>query len=211
MKFKPKLFHYWRSSASWRVRWALEVKGIAWIPVGVNLLESEQSKPEHANRSALGAVPAIELEPGLFLSESAAIIEYLEETHPQPPLLPRTPLDRARTRELFELINSGTHPLQNLSVQRRHSEDAAERKAWNQYWIARGLAAYERLLHKTAGLYSVGDSLTMADLALIPQVYNAVRFEVDLSGFPKIREINARALQLESCRRSHPDTYAPKT
>lgn len=210
-EFTLRLFHYWRSSASWRVRWALEHKKIPFESVTVDLLKKEQLEPAHLSRNPTGTIPVLEIEPGRFLSESTAILEWLEETHPEQALLPQEPSERAVVRQIFQVVNSGIHPLQNMSVIQRYSSDESERKRWVQHWIERGLTRLEKILSKTAGCHAVGGRLTMADLALIPQIYNAKRFEVGLESMPTLRRINESALGLPCCKRAHPDSYAPQT
>lgn len=204
------LYHYWRSSSSWRVRWALAHKAVAHELVAVNLLEGEQRSAEHLSRNPTGFVPSLFIDPpGIHLAESSAIIEWLEETYPSQPLFPAAPLDRARVRQLCQIINAGTQPLQNLSVQRKHSSDPSQQKQWTQHWISVGLNAYEEVCRKTAGRYSFGDRLTAADLFLIPQCYNASRFDVPISQYPNIRRVHENALELESYHDSAPDRFAP--
>jgi maleylacetoacetate isomerase len=206
---KLRLYHYWRSSSSWRVRWALARKGISAEMIAVNLLEGASESPEHLKRNPMGYVPALETPGGKFIGESVAIIEWLEETHPAHPLLPRDLFLRARTRQLVEIVNSGTQPLQNLGVTEMVSEDGEKKKAWNQHWIRKGLDAYEILVKETAGKFAIGDEPTMADLFLIPQCYNASRNEIDLTEFPTIERINRAGLALESCQAAHPERYKP--
>lgn len=210
-----RLYHYWRSSSSWRVRWALAFKNIPCEFVAINLLSDEAESEEHLKRNPLGFIPVLEnldhpSSPLRFLSESTAIIEYLEELHPTPSLYPADPLLKARTRQLAEIINSDTQPLQNMNTFLRHSSDPEEQKRWNQYWIQRGLIAYETLVQETAGIFSVRNSLTTADLFLIPQCYNAKRFDVPLSDFPTIERIYHSALETESYRKSAPEGFQPK-
>lgn len=204
------LFHYWRSSGSWRVRWALELKRAAVDLVPINLLKGENEQPLYLRKNPMGYVPVLEVD-GKPLAESVAIIEWLEETFPERPLFPRDPFARAQARQLVELINSGTQPLQNLGVADRHSDDLEERKRWNQEWIRKGLGAYEAIL--AAGPkrapFTLGDEITVPDLFLIPQCYAAGRFEVDLAEFPRIASINRAALATPECQASHPDRYAP--
>ncbi len=212
---KLRLYHYWRSSSSWRVRWGLAIKGIEYEAVAVNLLSGESESPEHLERNPLGQVPVLEIEPGaksgapLRLFESIAILEWLEESYPERPLLPRDPWLRARTRQLAEIINSETQPLQNLTPQELHSDDPAKRKAWAQYWIRNGLKAYETVVKETAGRFSVGDHLTIADLCLVPQCYNATRYEIPLANYPIIARIHEAAKLTESYRLSAPEAFQP--
>ncbi len=210
------LYHYWRSSSSWRVRWAFAHKGIACEHVGVDLLNGESESAEHRARNPFGYVPALEIRarsdsPSHWLTESLAIIEWAEELWPEPRLLPRTALERAHARQLAETVNAGTQPLQNLGTQALHSEDPALRKSWAQYWIRTGLEAYERIACSTAGRFSVGDELSLADLCLIPQCYNARRFDIDPADYPTIARIEAEALRTPSCQASDPVRFQPES
>lgn len=211
---KLRLYHYWRSSSSWRVRWAFALKKIDCEYVVVDLLGEDTDEVAHRQRNPLGFVPVLEFVDGKapyrYLAESVAMIEWAEETHPTPKLLPGNAVERGRIRQLTELINAGTQPIQNLNVTQFHSSDPAEQKKWNQYWIRNGLEAYEQIVAQTAGTFSVGNSITMADLALIPQCYNAARNEVSLDEFPMIKRIHEAALKTEACQASHPDRFKPK-
>lgn len=214
MKFR--LYHYWRSTCSWRVRWALAFKEIPCDFIPVNLLNDETEHPDYLKKNPMGYVPTLEIlstegshSPSLFLSESVAIIEYLEETVPTPSLLLRDPFQRAKVRQLAETINSGTQPLQNLNVFQRHSSDPNEQKAWNQTWIQKGLASYEAQIQSTARKFSVGDTFTLADIFLIPQCYNAMRFDLELSQFPVIERIYKNVIQTQAYKMSEPERYKP--
>ncbi len=191
------------------MRWCFELKGIQAELIPVNLLSGESESPEHLARNPLGYVPVLELAPGRYLTESVAIMEWAEETHPAAPLLPRDPIERAEVRQCVQLINAGVQPVQNLSVSLRHSSDPAEQKQWNHYWNETGLKAYETVISKTAGRYTFGDTLTMADLCLIPQCYAALRHDVALESFPNVARIYQACLELDSCKRAHPDRYKP--
>jgi maleylpyruvate isomerase len=211
-----RLYHYWRSTSSWRVRFAFAFKGIEAEMIAVNLLADESEKPEHLERNPMGHVPVLEvLSPPLgkprYIGESLAIIEWAEETHRDRPLLPADPLDRARVRQLSELINAGTQPLINLGVGGYHSNDPEAQKSWNQHWIRKGLGAYEKLASETASRYSLGNELTLADVCLIPQCYSAARNEVTLDAYPTIARIHEAVLALPACQVSHPDRFAPKS
>ncbi len=203
-----RLYHYWRSSCSWRVRWALEHKGISFSTTSVGLLNGESESDAHLVRNPAGFVPVLELADGSRLTESMAICEYLEETKPTPALLPKSALDRAYVRMLCEVINSGTQPLQNLNVQDRVSENADERKAWSAHWIAQGLAVYEQMMSR-GGTFSLGDTVTLADMFLVPQIYNAHRYDVSFAKMPRIAAIYERSLKLPACAKSHPDHFVP--
>jgi maleylacetoacetate isomerase len=207
-----RLAHYWRSSSSWRVRWALAIKGLAWESVPVNLLESAQNAEAYRAVSPMGLVPCLWID-GRPLTESLPIIELLDERWPDPPLLPREGWARARARQLAEMINAGTQPLGNLSVLKAIGDGEAQR-AWAQRWIKRGLDAYEQELAQVEqelgrGRFSVGDHVTIADLCLIPQLYNARRQALTLDGYPRILAIEAAALATEAAQSAHPDRFAP--
>lgn len=206
------LYQYWRSSSSWRVRFALAHKGLAYESRAVNLLDGAQTSAEHLARSPMGTVPCLVID-GRALTESVAIVEHLDAIAPSPTLLPRDPWARARVRQLAEIVNSGIQPLQNLAVMRRHSPDPAEQKAWAKHWVERGLGAYEALLATVArelgeGRFSVGDELTMADVFLVPQVYSARRFGVDLARFPRTMAVHDRAAALDAAIASSPERSA---
>jgi maleylpyruvate isomerase len=205
------LHHYFRSSCSWRVRIALVWKGLPFDVVPVHLLRDEQRGTEHRALNPSAQVPVL-LDGGVAIAQSLAIIEYLDETHASPTLYPGTAVDRARARQLAEVINSGIQPLQNLDTMRvlrtdfGLTEQAARQFAHDV--IARGLAALEALLMRYAGRYSVGDAVSVADACLVPQLYNARRFEVDLSPYPTATRIEAELLGLEAFSATHPDRYS---
>jgi maleylpyruvate isomerase len=201
-----KLWSYWRSSASWRVRIALHWKQLPFEYAAVDLLHNRHLEAEHRARSPMAKVPALVLDDGRILTESLAILEYLEETHPAPPLLPRDPYLRARSRMLFELVNSGIQPLQNLSVV-RHVKDVLGRdeRAWAQTWIAPGLVGYQAAVKETAGGFSVGDQPTFADLALVPQLYHARRWGVSLETVPTLLAIEEACAALPAFAAAHAD------
>jgi len=211
---RPILYHYWRSSSSWRVRWALSHKGIDYTPVAVDLLKGQQRTPEHLLRNPLGAVPVLCID-GLALGESMAILEYLEETHPTKPLLPASPRDRARVRQLCQVIVADTQPLQNLSVLEHVAEilgNPEQRRPWAEHYIARGFDGYEALLRRddaATGACSFGDAVTLADLCLIPQCLNARRQGLDLSRWPRIAAIEAHCLSTAAAQASAPDAFKP--
>lgn len=208
------LHHYWRSSSSWRVRWALAHKGLAWDGVAVDLLAGAQRDPDYvARKSPAGFVPCLVVD-GRPFTESVAIVELLEELCPTPALYPEGPFARARVRQLVELVNAGTQPVQNLSVLRHLSADPDAQRAWARHFIEKGLGAVERDLTLVAGeglggRFSVGDTLTAADLFLVPQLYNARRFGVELAAFPRTLAAEAAALETDAAKASHPDRFAP--
>lgn len=199
------LYHYWRSSCSWRVRWGLAIKGLSYTSVPVNILAAEHASQAHRQRNPAAQLPALQIADRYF-SESLAILEWLEESFPTPPLLPTDPLDRLYVRQLALTIVAGTQPLQNPATLKHYSTDEAKRAADAKYFITRGLEVYEELLcrHGRCGSYSFKDQLTLADLCLIPQVYNALRFQVDMTQLPECQRIYEACLRLPSCDASAP-------
>jgi maleylacetoacetate isomerase len=210
------LYHYWRSSSSWRVRFALHYKGISYESRFVNLRAGEQSNDEYKMLSPLGVVPCL-LVNGRPLTESVAILEYLEDVAPEKALLPHDPWRRARVRQLVEVVNSGIQPLQNLTVLDRVSSDEGVRNEWVRHFIGRGLEALESSLAAVeadfgSGPYAFGDQLTLADVYLVPQVASAIRFKVPLDGYPRVRAVFGTCMKLESAIASAPENQpdAPK-
>lgn len=203
----PVLFDYWRSSASYRVRIALNLKGIRYAATPVNLLTGAHRDPEHVARNPQAAVPVLDID-GRRLTQSLAIIEYLDETRDEPPLLPADAADRARVRALAQVIAMEIHPVCNLSVAKRIAElggDAA-RLDWMRTHIGRGLAAFEALLARPGtGRFCHGDAPGLADCCLVPQLYNARRWELDPSGWPTIARIEAACAELPAFAAAHPD------
>jgi maleylacetoacetate isomerase len=201
---KLTLSTYWRSSCSFRVRIALNYKRLAYEPVFVNLLDGEQKKPEYLARNPIGHVPTLAID-GVTYVESVAIMELLEELYPDPPLLPKTPHDRARVRALVETINAGIQPLQNLIVlDRVGGTDQEKRTAWMKFFIPRGLGAFEALC-SDSGPFAFGPEFTMADACLVPQVYAARRVGVDLTPFPRVVRAEAAASELAFVAAARPE------
>ncbi|XP_071962156.1 maleylacetoacetate isomerase-like [Antedon mediterranea] len=201
MNPKPILYSYFRSSCSWRVRLALAFKKIEYEYRPVNLLKSEQLSEEHKELNPSGQVPALIID-GLTLSQSIAIIEYIEETRPDFPLLPKEAGQRALVRQVTETITTGIQPIQNLSILKYVGSE--KKMEWGHYHIDHGFEALEKLLSRTAGTYSVGNTITMADFCLVPQVFNANRFKVDMSKFPIISRVNAALIELPEFKAAHP-------
>ena len=204
-----ELFSYFRSSAAYRVRIALAHKGLAFDYRAVHLVKGEQRAPGYAQRNPAGLVPWL-VDGEVEIGQSLAIIEYLDETHPDPPLLPRDPAGRARVRSLALGIACEIHPLNNLRVLgyltgELRLDDAAKR-AWYRHWVALGLAALERRLEADTqtGRCCHGDTPTLADLALVPQMFNAERFDCPLDGFPTLRRITAHCLSLPAFQAAAP-------
>ena len=203
-----KLHNYFRSSASFRVRIALELKGLAYDYVAVQLTRDEHRQAPYAALSADGLVPLLEVD-GNQLSQSMAIIEYLDETHPTPALLPADALGRARVRALAQSIACEIHPLNNLRVLRYLAHDLQvkdeEKTRWYRHWCREGLEAFERqLAGLPASVYCHGDAPTLADCCLVPQIYNALRFEVCLEGLPRSMDAYHACMALAAFQKAHP-------
>jgi maleylacetoacetate isomerase len=209
-----RLHEYWRSSASYRVRIALGLFGIEHDRVGVDLLAGDQRATANLTLNKQGLVPTLEID-GLVLTQSLAILEYLEETR-GPLLLPTDAAGRARVRALADAVAMEIAPVCNMSV-RKHVEvltdGAMSPIDWQHYYITRGFAALEAMLGDgKTGDFCHGDSISMADLTLVPQVYNAQRVGVDMTAFPRIAAIAARLAEVPAVAAAHPDmTRPPKT
>jgi maleylpyruvate isomerase len=212
-----KLHTYWRSSSAYRVRIALGVKGLQYEPSFVHLVRAggDQHQTGFRNKNPLGQVPVLELDEAgspVFLSQSLAIIEYLEERFPSPPLLPRDLLARARVRELAELINSGIQPFQNLSTTAFLAEAAPEldKTSWYERFVGQGLSILESRAVQVSGRYLVGDQVSIADVLLVPQLYAARRIGVNADSLPTLTRIEAECLKLEGFATAHPDRQADR-
>lgn len=204
-----KLYSYWRSSSSWRVRIALNLKGLSYEYAPVNLLDGEQHGAAYRALTPAGAVPLLETQESgktVRISQSVAIIEYLEERHPSPRLIPEHPYLRARMRMMVEQVNAGIQPLQNLQIL-QHVDQAlkGDKKQWAAHWNDKGLRALQQLAEETAGTYLVGEQPTAADCFLIPQLYSARRFGVDLSPFGLLLRIEAACNELPAFVNAHAD------
>ncbi len=206
-----KLFTYWRSSAAFRVRIALNHKGLEAEQVPIHLVKDggEQHSEAYKAVNPSGLVPAL-VHNGLTFSNSLAIVEYLDEVFPEPPLLPVDAVGRARVRQISQAIACDIHPLQNLRVLQYASKDADEPGAamvsWARHWIEVGFQGLETQLAKDSatGVFCHGDAITMADLCLVPQMANARRFEVDMSAYPTIARIDATASVLPAFEAAAP-------
>jgi maleylpyruvate isomerase len=206
-----KLYTYFRSSAAYRVRIALNLKGIAYDAAPVHLLRNGGEQLSDAYRAINPAMllPALE-DDGNIIGQSLAIIEYLEETQPQTPLLPSDPAGRARVRALALTVAADTHPLGNLRVLKYLTGELAVldevKLAWQQHWLRTGMSALEALLANDprTGRYSHGDTPTLADCCLVPQVFSAQRFGVDLAPYPTIARIHAACNELPAFQQAHP-------
>jgi maleylpyruvate isomerase len=208
---KIVLHNYWRSSASTRVRIGLGLKQLAYEYVAVNILGGAQFADAYRAANPMAQVPTLEITEDdgarITLTQSLAILEYLEDRWPDPPLLPRDPVARAKARALAEIVNAGIQPLHNTSVLRRIKKMGSDEQAWSRQAIADGLAAFARLAGETAGAFCVGDAPTIADCCLVPQMFAARRFGVDLAAphLAQLVEIEARCIALPAVAAALPD------
>jgi maleylpyruvate isomerase len=206
-----RLFTYFRSSAAWRVRIALALKGVPWTPEFVHLLRAggDQLRPEYRAVNPTALVPTLETDGGARLIQSLAIIEWLEETYPTPPLLPAEPLARARVRGFALTIACEVHPLNNLRVLRylKHELDQpdAARDRWYTHWIGEGLTALEAMLGGQPGPFCFGDAPGLADVCLVPQLANARRFNCPLGAYPILLRAESTALARAEFRDTAPE------
>jgi maleylacetoacetate isomerase len=204
-----KLYTYFRSSAAYRVRIALNLKGLTTEAVSIHL-QKEGGINRKAEFRAINPhmrLPALALDSGDVLIQSLAIIEYLDETHPQPPLLPRYPIERAKVRALAQVIACDIHPLNNIGplryLKNTLGQEQAKIDAWYHHWIADGFEAVEALIRP--GPYAFGSAVTLADICLVPQVYNARRLKAPLDRFPKIVAVDAACAKLAAFDKARPE------
>jgi len=203
-----KLTTYFRSTAAYRVRIALNLKGIDHELMPLNLFEGEQKSNEFLSTNPDGLIPVLDID-GDILTQSMAILEYLEEQYPEVSLLPTTPKDRAFVRAMAQTIVSDIHPLNNLRVlqylvnQMGLSEQ--QKLEWYHHWIAAGFQGLEQRLASSAGKFCVGDSVSLADVCLIPQIYNAHRFDCPMHNYPTINRLNQQCLEIEAFAKSVPE------
>jgi len=204
-----RLYSYFRSSAAFRVRIGLNLKGLAYDTAAIHLRRNDQSKPDYRGVNPQGLVPALE-DGGRILIQSMAILEYLDEIRPEPPFLPKQAADRARVRALADIVACDIHPINNLRVLRYltrelgHDETAIAQ--WYNHWIAAGFQALEPLLAQDArtGEFCHGDSPGLADIALVPQVVNAERYRLDLAQYPTLVRIYENCMRIEPFTAAHP-------
>jgi maleylpyruvate isomerase len=210
-----RLYGYWRSTATWRVRIALAHKGLDYEISPVHLVAGEQHQDAFVARNPMRHVPVLEITAAgqtRHLAESMAILEWLEETYPEPPLLPTDSFLRARARQLALVVVSGIQPLQNTKVQRWVREELrSDDAAWVRHWVGSGLTALETLVRETAGRFSVGDELSYADVCLVPELHFARRIGVDLGAFPTLTSIEAACERLPAFERAHADRQPDAT
>ena len=206
-----KLYSYWRSTTSYRVRIALALKGIAYENEPVDLVAGEQRAPGYTALNPVAGVPTLVLDDGTVLTQSMAILEYLDATWPEPSIIPAAPLAAAKVRAAALVVACDIHPVNNLKVGNRlkamgHSQD--DLVAWMRHVMAEGLGAYQALL-PAGEEFSFGDMPSLADICLIPQLYNAHRWALDLSPLGRLLEIEARCLALPAFANARPEANAP--
>ncbi len=205
-----RLYTYFRSSAAFRVRIALNLKGLAYDPRFIHLAKGEHGKPEYGGVNPQGLLPALVEDDGTVLTQSLAIMEYLEEKQPQPPLLPKDLYGRARVRSLALLVACEIHPLNNLRtlkhLKRALGQNEEQINAWYRHWIADGLSKLEADLGRSpeTGRFSHGGSPTMADCCLVPQIFNAKRYNCDLAPYPTLMRVFDACMALDAFRRAQP-------
>ena len=205
-----KLYTYFRSSAAFRARIALNLKGIAYQPLFVHLPKGEHRKPEYAGVNAQALVPTLELDDGVRIAQSLAIIEYLDEAHPEPRLIPRTATGRARVRSLSLLVACEIHPLNNLRalqyLRKQLAQSEEQVSVWYRHWIADGFTKLEAALAGSSetGTYCHGSTPSMADCCLVPQVFNARRYEFDPEPYPTIMRVFDECMRLDAFQRAQP-------
>ena len=208
------LHSYWRATAPYRVRIGLNLKGLAYDYVGVNLVTGAQHESAYAALNPQGLTPALVTDEGQVLTQSLAILEWLEETHPSPPLLPREAADRAVVRAMAGIVACDIHPLNNLRIQRQLTAlgvDDAGRTTWTQRWINDGFGALEAMVARHGRGFAFGEAPTLADCLLVPQVYSAERYKVDLAPYPAIRAAAERAAEHPAFAAAHPDRQPDAT
>lgn len=208
---QPILYDYWRSSACYRVRIALNLKGVAYEAAPVNLLADEQMADAYKDANPQGLVPALAIG-GRVLTQSLAIVEWLDATYAEPKLIPADPDERAHVMAMALAIACDIHPLNNLRVLKhlaRLGIDQGARDDWYRHWIAEGFAGLEALAAPRAGRFLFGDAPSLADICLVPQMYNARRLETPLDAYPTLLRADAAAAALDAFAAAHPDRVAP--
>ena len=204
-----KLYSYFRSSAAYRVRIAFNLKGLSCDMVSIHLQKEGglNKKPDFRAINPQMRVPALQLDSGEVLIQSLAIIEYIDETHPQPPLLPRDALERAKVRAIAQIIACDIHPLNNVGplryLKNQMGQEQAKIDAWYHHWVLDGFDAIEAMLRP--GPYAFGSEISLADVCLVPQVYNARRLKVPLDRFPKIVAVDAACGKLAAFDQARPE------
>lgn len=203
-----KLHSAWRASAPYRVRIGLNLKGVAYEYAPVDLVAGQQKSAAYHAVNAQDLVPSLVLEDGRVLTQSLSILEWLEETHPEPALLPKDAFDRQRVRAMATIVACDIHPVNNLRILKALAGlgvDEPGRNAWAQRWIGDGFTALEPMVAQYGAGYAFGDTPTLADACIVPQVYNAARFAVDMTPFPAIAAAAAKAAEHPAIAAAHPN------
>jgi len=204
-----QLYNYFRSSTSYRARIVLNLKNLPYDYKPVHLLNKggEQHSAEYKKINPLGEVPTL-VDGDFAFAQSFAIVDYLDEKYPTPPLYPKDIKAKARVKQICENINCGLHPLQNLKVlqylQKEFNITDAQKQQWLDHWLPLGLKATEEIVKQTRGQFCVGDQITMSDVFLVPQFFSSQRFNIDIKAFPNLYEINQRCLEIEAFKKAHP-------
>ena len=209
-----KLYSHFGSSAAYRARIALHLKGVRFATAPIDLRRAEQRQPEYRAVNPQGRVPALVLDDGTVLTQSLAIVDYLETSRPEPPIYPREPVARAKALAVALVIAADIHPLLNSGsvqdyVRAQFHQDQAAWAAWYSHWLVTGFAAVEELIDGSS--YAFGDTPSVADICLVPQVFNARRFKVDISAFPKILAVDAKATAHPAFAAAHPSVQPDAT
>ena len=208
-----KLYSYWRSTTSYRVRIALHLKGIAFETASIDLIAGAQRTDAYAAINPVKGVPTLVTDGGTTLTQSMAILDWLDEVYPAPPLLPQGANDRAHVRAAALTMATDVHPVNNLKVVQHlkslgHDQDACVE--WMRHWMTEGLTAYAAMIPGT-GTYSFGDTPTLADICLVAQLYNAHRWGVDLTPFPRLTQIETTCLTLDAFQKARPEAQPDAT
>lgn len=204
-----ELYSYFRSSAAYRVRIALNLKNISHGIIPVHLVKGQQRSDDYQAKNPSQLLPSLQIDDGKILSQSMAILDFLENEYPSPPLLPKDHYDRATVLSICHIIACDTHPMNNLRVLQYLTDELnisdEQKQSWYAHWIKVNFTALEQLLKTHGGQYAFGDNITMADICLVPQVYNANRFKVDLSAFPNIVKVVENCNQLDAFIQASPE------
>ena len=210
-----QLYHYFRSSCSYRVRIALNFKNLACEFHPIELRKNEQNKADYLDLNPQGIVPSLITPDGTLITQSLAIIEYLEELHPTPALLPKNPELRAKIRAFAQAIACEVHPVNNLRVLNYLKNDLninePQVNLWYQHWVNLTFISLEKIAKLNAGDFCFGGIISLADLALIPQIYNARRYHTDMTAYPYLTQIEQNCLEHPAFQKAHPDNYLPAT
>jgi maleylacetoacetate isomerase len=208
-----RLHDYWRSSAAYRVRIALNQKNLTYAAVPVDLVAGAQRSAGNLDVNAQGFVPTLVLEDGTALTQSLAILQWLDDAHPEPRFWPDDPVAKARATAMALVVVADVHPLNNLRVLKRlesqFGADADAKNEWYRHWVAEGLAALEAMAGTEPGPFLGGDAPGVADICLVPQLYNARRFEVDLSPYPRLVAADAAANEMPAFQAAAPERVRP--